>query len=788
MKRHKSCTVLNIMGLTIGYSCFILIGLFIKYELSYDRYHENAMNIYRVVTEIAYTNAPTGENVWNCTPMPLKSAIEGDFPEVLSAARIEGYSGVCRFNDQIHFEENMFLADQEFLEIFTFPLLKGDPETALRDPSSVVLSRETAMKYFGRDDALGKIMQINDQDFRVTGILEDIPKNSHFTFDVLIPYVSILSTSFGKYHWDNWESIHGPTYVLLRKGVNPHEFESKLRDSFIKHAGEDTKYSPRLEPLTRIHLDGNLKGELENNGDRQYVTIFSLTALFILLIACFNYINLTTARSEKRAKEVGIRKVVGAGRRHLTLQFLIESICFSFIAFALSIPCVWILLPGLNSMVGRTIDFHLFWNIGNLSSLIGIVIFAGLVSGGYPALYLSSLRPSRVIRGVWSQQGKTRSPLRNVLVVSQFVMSVALIICTIVVTRQLSFVQNRDLGFNQEHIVGVKIRDLELRNNLDSFKNALLKNVSIVDACYQHRLPNEVRHVGEFYFEGRTEDDQIKTYITFVDYDYLSFYDMKLIDGRDFSRQMKTDLDHAAIVNNRAVKDLGFEEPIGRQVEVWGRQYTIIGVVEDFHFLPLHQPVAPLTIGLSKPSFISQLGFRYGYLTVKIASENLPHILSWIENEFKKFSPNYAFEYAFLDDRIERMYSEDRQAGRSFSYFSTIAIMIACFGLYGLITFTVEQRTKEMGIRKVLGASIPSLFLRVIQDVIKWVAASNIIAWPLAYFVMNGWLHHFAYRVSLHLWTFLASAILVLGIALLTVSYRAIKAALASPVDNLRYE
>ena len=788
IKRYKGYSFINITGLTVGITCFILILLYVQHELSYDKYHKNANEIYRIVTEISYSNTSEEKNIWNCTPFPLKAAIEDDFPEVLSATRVLDNPGAVKFKNQIHHEEKLFLVDPEFLEIFSFPLVKGNPETALNDPSSVLLTEETAVKYFGQEDPLGKAIQINNYDHQVTGILKAVSKNSHFTFDVLVPFLNVRRTDWGISHWTNWGGIHGPTYIRLQNGVDPVEFEKKLPAFFKRHAGEELNYILHLEPMASIHLKGKLRGELELNGDTRVVNIFSATGLLILLIACFNYINLSTARSEKRAKEVGIRKVAGADRRNLTVQFFMESMIFSLLAFILSIPCVNVLLPLFGSMVGRELHFNLLMSRGWLFSLIGIAVFVGLVSGGYPALYLSSFKPVRVIKGIRHWGRNKATSLRNVLVVGQFMISVALIICTMVIINQLNYIKNRKLGFSKEHIVAVIIRDGELRNNLEPLKNTLSQHARISDVCYQERLPSEIRNIGSFSFEGMTEEDQIKTYVNFTDHNYLNFYNIELSAGRNFSKEMTTDLDRAALLNQSAVNAIRFDNPIGKRVVVWGREYTIIGVLKDFHFLSLHQSIAPLIIGLSQPSFLFGYGFQRGYLTLKLSSKDIQNTLTFIKKEFKKISPNYAFEYSFLDDRIDRMYNEDKRAGKTYSYFSSIAIIIACLGLFGLAAFSAERRTKEIGIRKVLGASMPTLLILISKDLTKWILVSNVIAWPVAYGVMNKWLQNFAYRINLGIDVFAASTFVALLIALITVSYQSIKAARANPVDSLRYE
>jgi len=790
MKRQKINSFINIASLVIGMTCFILILLYVQHELSYDKYHKNANEIYRVYTEISYSNSLETSNT-NCTPLPLAPAIENDFPEITNATRLLGKAGVIKYNNQIHYEDLMFLADTEYLKIFSFPLLKGDSETALSDPFSVVMTQETAVKYFDQENPLGKVVQINNNDHKVTGILKSIPKNSHFQFEVLVPFSIYQKTSFGQSHWNNWGSIHGPTYIQLEKGINSADLEAKLPDFFARHAGENapknTGYAFRLEPLTSIHLEGKLESELEANSDKKIVTIFSITGLMILLIACFNYINLSTARSEKKAKEVGIRKTVGANRRKLTVQFLLESLIFSVLAFFLSIFCVKFLLPIFGSMVGRELDFSLLMSSKWLLTFLGIVLFVGFVSGSYPSFYLSSFQPTRVIKGIRFEGKNKASFFRNALVVGQFIISVALIVCTLVITKQLSFIQNRNLGYNKEHIVAVTVRDQDLRNNLEPFKNSLTQHAGVLDICYQDRLPYAIRHIGTIYFDGMTEDDRVKSYVSFIDEHYADFYDMKFLAGRNFSKEMSTDI-KAALVNESAVKAIGYENPIGKKLEIWGTNYTIIGMLDDFHYLPLHQTIAPLVLGLSEPSFLTQMGFNRGYLTMKVFSENIQNTLAFIEENFKTFSPNYAFEFSFLENRINRMYVEDQRTSKTFSYFSLIAILIACMGLFGIATFAAERRTKEIGIRKTLGASFLRIIFLLTKDLTKWIIISNIIAWPLAYLLMNKWLQNFAYRIDLGINVFLASALVALLIAILTVSYQSIKATTSKPIDSLRYE
>lgn len=787
IKKYKAFSIINIIGLVIGLACFILILLYVKFEMSYDRYHDHAHGIHRVLVEIEYSNR-TGNDITNCTPFPLKTAMEQDFPEVVQAARVLNFSGAVKHNQTVFFEKRMYMADPEFLTMFSFPLISGDKRDVLNDPSSVVMTRQTAEKYFGQIDPIGKMVQINGRPHTVTGILETIPRNSHFTFDILVPIINVTNTAWGRHHWTFFESLHGPTYIQLQENVNANGFKDKLPAFFKKHAGEKINYNLLLQPLTDIHLYGKYSSELELNSDIRVVSTFAVTGFLILLIACFNYINLTTARSEIRAKEVGIRKVVGAHRKNIASQFFMESMFFSLFAFVLTLPLVQLALPAFSDMVGRKLDFRLMFIPSNLFTILGVVLLVGILSGSYPSFYLSAFHPLKVIKGLKEGRRNKRTIFRNTLVVCQFVISVALIICTLVITQQLKYINDRDLGYEKDQIISVTIRDSELRKNLDAMVNTLKRNPSIRNVCYQERLPSDIRQLGSFRFEGMTASDQVKTYVNFVEHNFTDFYGINMVDGRGFSTENKADTNPVALINQTAARAIRYNEPIGKTVSVWGREYTIAGVMEDFNFLPLHQAMSPLIVGLSHPSFLKGLGFQCGFLSLKIDSKNIRETIVFAEEIFKSFSPDYAFEFEFFDDRIGKMYAEDNKTGKTFSRFSLIAILIACMGLLGLAMFTTARRTKEIGIRKVLGASSAELFVLISKDLTKWILISNIIAWPIAYLVMNRWLQSFAFRIDLGVGVFLISTALSFMIALFTVSHQSFRTAYANPVNSLRDE
>lgn len=782
MNRQKGYSFINIAGLAVGLSCSILILLYVNYELSYDTYHKNVNDIYRVAVEDK-TFKWSESNFWNSTPVPLKNAIVKDFPEVLSATRINRRQLIIKCGNQVFSEDRFYMADQEFLDIFSFPLIKGNAKTALKEPFSVILTEETADKYFGKEDPLGEILTINNRtNYEVTGVLKNIPENSHFKFDFLASYntyFSVRREGWGK----NWDSIQTKTYLLLSKDANPEKLEEKL-PAFLRKYDENTEMILHLEPLKSIHLYGNLNKEFEPNSDIRYVYIFSLTAFLIMLIACFNYINLSTARSEKRAREVGIRKVVGADRLNLIRQFFGESLVFSLMALLISLLLIKVLLPVFSSFVERDLNFSLFSDYIFLMGLFFLTVFVAIISGGYPALFLSSFQPVKVLKGGSSSDKKRHFNFRNTLVVVQFVISLILTACTLIIFNQLNFIKNKKLGFEKDQIVSIRLPDSPDEQYLTSFKNELTRYSHISDICVLQELPNAITNIGDARWEGMTGDENIDAYRTFVDYNYLRFFDIKLLHGRDFSREIITDPEESIILNKAAVDAIGWENPIGKKFGIWGDDCTVIGVVDNFHFFSLHLNIAPLAISLITP----QMNYRANYLSVKINPADIPGTLAYIEEKFKQFSPGYPFEYSFLDERIDNMYRSEKKLGQTFIYFTLIAIFIACLGLFGLASFTAERRTKEIGIRKVMGASVKNLILMLSGEFVKWVVISSVIAFPVSWYAMNKWLSNFAYRVHIGMGTFGLAMVISLLIAVFTVSYQSFKAAGANPVDSLRNE
>jgi len=784
IKKHKGFSFINITGLSIGLTCTILMLAYVHHELSYDRFHKNAENIYKVICK-------TEGGLNALSPGALKSAVLDGFPEVINAARVCPWGGYLNFNGSIRYEGNryienrFFIVDQEFLDIFTFPLISGNPQKALSEPFSIVLTQEMAEKYFGNEDPMGRILKFdNKYDYKITGILKEVPVNSHFMFDFLVSINTMYYTSYRGRKSDlvNWGHYFSATYIQLEKECNPDILESKLQTLVKKHTDERSEHEFFLQPLTKIYLNP-MNPPIGKSSDIRYVYLFSGIAFINMLIACFNYMNLATARSSNRINEVGIRRVVGANRFHLIRQFFSESFLYVVISLLLSILLVKLFLPAFGSLIDRDLNFALLNDSWILPTLICITLLVGIIAGSYPALFLTSLSPFNILKGGFKISKKRSTRTRNSLVIIQFVFSIALIICTFFIYNQLNYIKNTNLGFSRDYIVVAPVAEMNSERDYETLKNKLSQHSQIIHTSVSSKLPSLITGGGSARWEGKT-DENIRFTHGFVDYNFLDLYGMELLEGRNFSKGIHTDVKQAYILNEKAVKAIGWKAPIGKRFNQ-GREEdgVVIGVIDDFHFLPLHRRIEPLVLSL-----IQNEWEEARFLSIKISSNDITSTLSFVEEKFREFSPDYSFSYSFFNNQIDRMYRSERKLGQSFITFTLIAVFIACLGLLGLASFTAEQRTKEIGIRKVLGASVPGIFVLLSREFTKWIVLANIIAWPIAYYFMNKWLQNFAYRISLSVWIFILSGLTALCIALLTISYQAIKAARASPIEALKYE
>jgi putative ABC transport system permease protein len=766
IRKHKGYSLINILGLSLGMAICILILLWVQHELSYDRFHENRDFLYRIYQDYHHAG---GISQFSNVPQPVGPEIQNTIPEVEFVTRYLDDEFTFRYEEKLFTEKNVCYIDPSFFRMFSFAIVKGDAEAAFLDPYSIILTETMAEKYFGNEDPIGKILTADNQyQMKVTAIVEDVPDNSFLQFNFLVPYCYLEAID---YDVTNWNSHNCQIYVLLHRNIDYKQVEDKIYGMIKKHAPDDESYL-RLQPLRHTRLY-TLGGEL---GSIKYVYIFSIIALFILVIACINFMNLATARSGRRAREVGLRKVVGARRIQIIRQFFGESIVLTIVALGFSLLIVEVLLPVFNSLSGKNLHLNSSGNLAIFASLLGIALFTGLLSGSYPALFLSSFLPGKVLKSTYRSSSRG-SILRKVLVVFQFSLSIFLIISTMVIYSQLQYIQSKDLGFNNENLIYAGINE-RIKENYDAIKNEILKNPHISNMTRTFQLPSYNRYSAPVNWEGKTPDQNINFNISLVDPDYLDTLNLQLVQGRNFSYEFSTDTSNY-ILNQEAVKQMGLESPIGKWLE-HGEKGKIIGVVRNYHYMPFTYAIEPLILYYN-PSY-----FRYTML--RISGNNIPQTLSFLENIWGKFAPEFPFEYHFLDEDYERIYRTEQRLGELFRYFTFLAIFISCLGLFGLASFMAEQRTKEIGIRKVLGATVSSVTLLLSKEYTKWLLLANIIAWPMAYFAMHKWLEGFAYRVGVSVFTFVLAGSLTLFIALLTVSYQAIKASVANPVEALRHE
>jgi putative ABC transport system permease protein len=774
IKRQKWYFLIALSGLTIGITCFILISLYVRYELSYDRFHENARNIYRVLVDTRETYM--GKSQVSITPAPLATALKDEFPEVLNATKVTARKMVLKHEGNRFAENRVYFADPAFLEIFHFPLIAGNPEKALTEPNCLLLTQDMSEKYFGEENPVGKTLLVGKKNYQITGVLENIPGNSHFQFDFLASFSSLVDLR-GRdriYRWTSW-SYH--TYLLLQEETDLFSLKNKIPALLEKNYKVDATQTLRLQPVADAHLHTKANFELEPSADIRNIYLLSAIGLFILLIACFNDMNLSTARATIRAKEIGMRKVIGARRAQLIWQFLGESTLFSLIALSLSVMLVKLLLPTFRAFIDRKLEPSFIQDGTLILTMLGLVLFIGFVSGSYPSLFLSSFQPTAVLKGTRMQSSRSSSCFRNSLVIGQFAISVSLIFCTIVVYNQLHFMKNRELGFIKEHVVTVS----NPREGNEALVNELKQNAKILDVASSDALPHNITSASYGIWDGYNPEKELIVYRNWVDASFLAFYNIPVIQGRGFSEEFNDEEGHAYILNEAAVKAIGWEKPIGKRFGFSEEEMgVVIGVVKDFHFAPLHLDIEPLAI--------SPHSEKNTWLSIKINPCNIPDTLAFIERTWKGHSPEENFSYAFLDDRLDRMYRTEEKLGKTFTIYTTIALFIACLGLFGLASFTTEQRTKEIGIRKILGATEWNITLLTTKKFLGLVLVGNVFAWPIAYFAMQQWLQNFAYKTSMNVWTYVLSGAMSFVIAFLTVSYRSVKAALANPADSLRYE
>ncbi len=772
--KNKAHSVINISGLALGIACCILILLWIQDELSWDRFHEHADSIYRVV------QIQRDGHLTSVTPDALAGHLKAEYPEVESAARYRRLGKVDLKHGENSFSEQPIAADPDFFEVFSFPFIRGNSATALIGQRSMVITERLAHKLFGQGESLGRFVTVNNRtDFEVTGIMQDVPLHSSLKFDCVFPFALIAQGRTD----NNWTESSTWTYVRLHSRSPEHAFNQKIA-GIVSQRDPKNSARTRLQPLTRIHLHPEGEGK---GGPVIYVTIFSLMAVFVLLIACINFINLSTAKSANRAREVGLRKVVGARRSNLVRQFFGESMLFTLVAALLAVLLTALFLPVFNNLAEKKLSFvpDLVGNNFLILGIIAILTVTGLVAGSYPALLLSSFQPANVLRVSQGAGTGRRSPrLRRILVVVQFTLAIFLMAGTLLVYRQLDFIKNKNLGFDRSHII-CSDSPWGRAVDLQAVKDEFLRNPGVLSVTFSNQRMGEWESGArdDVTWEGKVADPQLTFEVIFCDPDFTAVHRMEMAQGRFFSREIVSDMRTGFVLNQTAVKAMGIGEdsPLGKSFSFWGRyRGSIIGVIKDFHTQPLHVRIQPVILAYDPAAFDN--------ISIRIDSRNMTETLRFLEGRWKELTSGRSFEYVFLDENLARRYRAERATGELLKYFTALAIFISCIGLLGLAAYTAQQRTKEIGIRKVMGASGAGIVRLLIREFVVMVMMANVVAWPTAYLMGRRWLDNFAYRTDIDGWIFALSGGIALVVALLTVSLQALKSAAADPVASLRYE
>ncbi len=792
--KTKGYSTINIIGLAIGLACSLLIVIYVKNELSYDKYHLNKDRIYRIVHGYKDVSSTEQHQIWGNAP--IGDALQADFPEVEKVVQFSGQTSILlKQGDKRFQEENVFFMDSTAFDVFSWQILAGDPHKALKNPYSVVLTESTAKKYFGDQNPIGKTLEgglaagrADAGLYTVTAVMADVPANSHFTFDALLSMSTFRKARpeiFGK---EGWDYVDFYTYFLASKDFDISKFDQKIPDFLKRHIptaeNASSRYNFHLEPMLQAYMHSSADRQPGSTGSYQNLYIFTIIGAFILLIACVNFMNLATSRSMERAKEVGVRKTIGASKSNLILQFMSESLLLVFISSILAICLVIAFLPFLGAFSGKHLNYSSLQDGTTWTIFILTTLFTGILGASYPALVLANFKPIKILKGSYSNS-KRGTFLRRGLVVLQFCLSIALIAGTVIVFSQMNQLQQQDLGFNKEQRLVIDYNfDEKVNQNLEAIKSTLAKDKDVLSVTASRTVP------GTFFPNAGTEimsaNGTMAPFAPFlyeIDIDFIPNIGLKVVAGRAYSRDFPADTLHSLVINESAAKLWGYTDPkdiIGKQFRQWGREGTVIGVVKDFNYLSLHRKIEPLALRLDPGSS--------RYLTVNIQHVNQPATIARIGKIWNELVPSRPFLYSFLDDNFNRQYEADFNFRRLFSAFSGFALFIACLGLLGLVTYTAQQRTKEIGVRKVLGASIYNLVVMLSSDFIKLLIIALLIATPLSWVAMNKWLNNFAYHIEPQWWMFVFAGFTAVVIALITVSFQTLKAARANPVDSLRDE
>lgn len=794
--RYKGFTAINLAGLALALTGCLFIGLFVWDELKFDQFHQDADRVFRIYTR---STDEQGQSLMSVTSPMLATVLKNEFPEVESTLRIMKIyeNQLFEAGHTQYYEDHGIYAEPGFFEMFTLPLRGAKPDSILKDPLSIIISSDLAVKYFGSENALGKTIMINKSPFKVAGVLDNISPHFHLNISYIIPFAN-LARNWAPSRMENWVWQQFHTYVKLKPQTMAALVENKLQQLVKERAHAVTSengftYLPYLQPLPDIHLtSAGFEWDIIVPGNIVYIKALVTIAIFVLIIACFNFINLATARALRRAKEVGVRKTVGAGRSQLVLQFVSESVWVALIAIVIAGLLTYLGLPALNSFTGKNIVFDPLYDPELAGLLLSFGLVVGLVAGIYPAVLMSGFRPVHVLKGIFHAGPYSFEWLRKGMVVVQFTLSVLLIVCSMIVYRQVQYMQAKDLGFNKDQLVFFSMRGNQMTRDHETFKNELLQQQGVVSATIGYGFPGDIVSGDNIIVPDANGPKTIPARQFMIDYDYIKTMNLQVLAGRDFSKQFQTDKDAGFIINETGVKELGLGTPesaIGKPLHwnVWGdasddslKKGTVIGVVRDFHFESLH--------GLINTAVLQIFPNAYWKVAVKINTREQAKTMAGIQGVWKKFSPDYPLEYRFLDENIDKMYVAENKLSTLLWIFTAAAIFVGCLGLFGLATYAAEQRIKEVGIRKVLGANVANLVLLLSRDFLMLVGLASVLAIPLAWWAMQNWLEDFAYRTTISIWIFVGAVISSVLIALLTICSQAIRAAMSNPVKSLRIE
>ncbi len=784
MNKSKSFSFINIFSLALGFTCCIIIFLFVQDELSYDRFHKNSDRIYRLKSDFGYNNVHANSS------MKVGELLKENYGEIEELVRINPWSEILKYDNKRIQEKSMAIVDEGFFNMFSYNLIKGDKNNVLNDPYTVVIDENAAKRYFGKKDPIGKVFEVDDGEYQltVTGLMEAMPSNSHFHFEFIVSIKTGLHI-FNDAVLNNVGEHEPYIYLMLPENYGYERFEAKL-PGFVERTygeGQSKTIKLNLQKLTDIHLTSHTRSEIEANSDITHIYGFNAIAVIALILACINYMNLAAARSANRAREVGMRKVLGAHKRQLISQFLGESLLIAFSAMVLSVIFVYLLLPGFNSFTGKELHMNLLSNIKSAGLLLFITFFIGLAAGSYPAFFLSAFQPLRVLKGFLTR-GNAGTLLRKSLVTAQFGISIILIIGTFTIFNQLDFLRNKKLGIKKDHLIVMPMQTMQRSTQYPAFKNELLNSPDIICVTAANkRTAGRFGSNWNFNAEGFIQDPKtpLSIKVVTVDIDYFKTFENEFFFGRDFDSKFVSDANEAVIINESARKLIGWKEPVGKWFEspfvnIESHRGSIIGVVKDFHYESLYHQIRPAMFVISE----SWLNWMY----IKIESKNIPQTVGFIKNTFGKFVTDREFKYTFLAEDVQNLYVSEDRFLKVFGTFTGLAIIIACLGIFGLASFTAEKRTREIGIRKVLGATVKNIVTLLIKEFTYLVLLSNIIAWPAAYYFMNKWLQGFVYKTDINLSIFFIAASAALIIAVTTVIYQALKAGFSDPAKAIKYE